>query len=364
MSDTLTEKGSTEGMVDYNENSQAQRQNANRHAGLIRDLAARVSGLSDQLNITDYGCGPGQSAVDTVSPAVEHWFETRPDKRLSVCHADQPGNDWNALMKLIHGPEGYRKGDAAVQVRTSVGSFYERMMPDQSVTLATCFTASHWLSATLRLNAPETVWFADLTGENRSAMWAQAEADWKRFLRLRAEELQPGGYLLVSTLGAVPEPGEINDVAASGRGIYRALQHVTEEMATEGLLKRETADHFVFGLWFMTSDEARRPIETDPFLSKAYEIDTLEAANVDESGDLFSTFIDSPDEYARKYAGYVRAFACSTLRSQLFAPSAGSEADIDALETEFFGRLERLYRETTSDFAFEQWFTTIVLKRR
>ena len=181
MSDTLTEKGSTGDMVDYYENSQAQRQNANRHAGLIRDLAARVSGLSDQLNITDYGCGPGQSAVDTVSPAVEHWFETCPDKQLSVCHADQPGNDWNALMKLIHGPEGYLKGDAALQVRASVGSFYERMMPDQSVTLATCFTASHWLSATLRLNAPETVWFADLTGENRSAMWAQAEADWKRF---------------------------------------------------------------------------------------------------------------------------------------------------------------------------------------
>jgi SAM dependent carboxyl methyltransferase len=364
MHQETTAERSTEGMVDYNENSQAQRQNASRHASTIRDLAERVLPLSDRLNITDYGCGPGQSAIDTVKPALDTWLNGGAKADVSVCHADQPGNDWNALMKLAFGPDGYMNVSRAHQVQTSVGSFYSRLVPDRSVTLATCFAASHWLSKSIRLHAPDTVWFADLTGENRKKLWQQAQSDWRNFLRLRAEELQSGGYLLVSTLGAVPEQGEINSIAASGRGIYRALQHVTAEMTDEGRLDRKTADSFVFGLWFMTSEEARGPIENDAFLSDAFEVDTLDAANADESGDLFSAYINQPSEYAHKYAGYVRAFACSTLRSQLFAPSAKTDDETDALETDFFDRLEALYREKTSAYAFEQWFMTIILRRR
>lgn len=363
MTEGLHQQGSTEGMVDYNENSLAQRQNANRHASTIRNLAERISTLSNRLNITDYGCGPGQSAIDTVQPALESWLQKDASSEISVCHADQPGNDWNALLKLAFGPDGYMNGPRTPLVQTSVGSFYKRLRPDGSVTLATCFAASHWLSRSLSLDAPDTVWFADLTGENRQKMWQLAQNDWINFLRLRAEEIQTGGYLLVSTLGSVPQADEINGIAASGRGIYRALQKVTAEMAREGRLDQKSADSFVFGLWFMTSEEARGTIEGDAYLLNAYEIASLDAANVDESGDLFSAYIDNPAEYARKYAGYVRAFACSTLRSQLFAPSAGSEAGIDKLETEFFERLETLYREKTSDYAFEQWFMTIVLRR-
>ncbi|CTQ56208.1 SAM dependent carboxyl methyltransferase [Roseibium album] len=364
MIDSLNQLGSTDGMVDYNENSLAQQQNANRHASTIRNLAEQVSTLSNRLNITDYGCGPGQSAIETVRPALDVWSNNTSSKHISVCHADQPGNDWNALINLAFGPDGYMSATHVPQVRTSVGSFYGRLMPDRSVTLATCFAASHWLSKSIRLDAPGTIWFADLTGENRKKMWQQAQSDWRNFLRLRAEEIQSGGYLLVSTLGSVPEPGEINGIAASGRGIYRALQHVTAEMTDEGRLDRKTADSFVFGLWFMTSEEARGSIENDALLADAFEVDTLDAANADESGDLFSTYINQPAEYAHKYAGYVRAFACSTLRSHLFAPSAKTDDEIDGLETDFFDRLETLYREKTSAYAFEQWFMTIILRRK
>lgn len=49
-----------------------------------------------------------------------------------------------------------------------------------------------------------------------------AHNDWVRFLQLRALELRPGGYLLVSTLRSVSDPKETNGAAASGHGIYRA----------------------------------------------------------------------------------------------------------------------------------------------
>ncbi|MHA7773685.1 class I SAM-dependent methyltransferase [Roseibium sp. M-1] len=355
---------STEGMVDYNENSLAQRQNASRNSEVIADLARRVRALPVPLNITDYGCGPGQSAIETVRPALDVWADCDPSREVSVCHADQPGNDWNALMKLVFGKEGYMDRPHPPLVRTSVGSFYERLVPRSSVTLATCFAACHWLNGQVQINAPETLWFADLTGAARQQMQAQAEQDWKQFLRLRAEELRSGGYLLVASLGAVPEAGEINDTAASGRGIYRALQVVTAGMAADGLLDRQVADSFVFGLWFMTEDEARRPIEMDEGLNNAYDIDTIEVSPLLADGDLFACYAHDPKEYARRYTGYTRAFSCTTLRAHLFGPSAGPAHSAEDLETEFFRRFEALYEAETTRYAFEQWFLTVILRRR
>ncbi|MES0879621.1 hypothetical protein [Roseibium sp. SCP14] len=353
---------STEGMVDYDANSRAQKQNALHNSDVIFDLANRAASRSLPMNITDYGCGPGHSAIETVRPALKAW-NALPNANLSVCHADQPGNDWNALMGLVFGDDGYANTANAPQVRTSVGSFYERMMPDNSVTIATCFFASHWLSQSVQLHSPETIWFADLTGEARQKMWQLAKRDWVKFLHLRAQELQPGGYLFVSALGAVPEEGEINGIAAAGRGNYRAQQAVVASMVEDGQLDREVADNFVFGLWFLTENEARQAIEQNAELSKLYEIDTIEAEYVDDGGDLFLDCLSDPLEYGRRYAGYTRAYAGTTLRRNLFEPSAGHERTAEQLETEFFKRLEALYAEKTSRYACEQWHLKAILKR-
>lgn len=113
----------------------------------------------------------------------------------------------------------------------------------------TCFGASHWLSETVCLHSPGTLWFADLQGSVRDQMAARARADWVRFLHKRALELRSGGYLLVSTLGAVPDGSEINGLAASGRGIYRAMQIVAQEMVEDGRINAAVLHDFVFPIW-------------------------------------------------------------------------------------------------------------------
>jgi len=363
MADDRTMHRSTEGMVDYNANSRAQQQNAFRNADVITELAARVAGNAERLMIADYGCGPGQSTIETVRPALEVWRKAAPDKPLSVCHADQPGNDWNALARLVYSENGYAAGSDAPLVLTSVGSFYDRMLPDASVSIATCFFASHWLRDPVQLFAPETLWFADLAGDARVQMWKRAQSDWVRFLKLRAEELQPGGYLYVSALGAVPETGEINGTAAAGRTLYRAMQEVANGMVEDGLLDRDVAARFVFGLWFLTAREARVTIETHAEVKDLFDIDTVDVIRV-EDGDIFASSLEDPDEYARQYAGYTRAFAASTLRTHLFHPSAGSDDQALALEQEFFKRYEALYRLRTKELALEQWLLKAILRRR
>ncbi|MES0879622.1 hypothetical protein [Roseibium sp. SCP14] len=355
----------TEGMVDYDDNSLAQRQDTLRNSDVIFELASRLSNQPDNLNITDYGCGPGQSAIDTVRPALDAWRKSAQDKPVAVCHADQPGNDWNALMGIVFGQSGYADGEDAPQVTTSVGTFFNQMAPSASVSLATCFAASHWLSSPFKIDAPNSVWFADLPEQAHLQMQAKALQDWSTFLRQRAKELQSGGYLFVSTLGAVPSPGDPNGKAVSGRGVYRAFQKVTASMKEDGLLDPSTADEFVFSFWFLSEEEARLPFETDEELAAAYEIELIKIGNKVEGGDVFGAYLQDPADYARRYSGFTHAFASSTLRNQLFAPScSGKKEDIDRLETEFFRRVEELYKEKTNTYAFEQWHLRVILKRK
>jgi len=218
-------------MVDYDRNSPVQQALVSRHADRIRRLVASLGEVRPELKIVDYGCGPGHSAIEAVRPAIEGYRARFPKSPIAVCHADQPGNDWNALFALAAGPEGYGKGDEGLRTEAAVGSFYDQMVGEGSVDFATCFMATQWSSRALRLHAPDTVWFADLEGEARAEMARLARADWVRFLSCRASELRRGGYLLVSTLGAVPDAGEANGAAVSGRGIYRAMSLVAKDMA-------------------------------------------------------------------------------------------------------------------------------------
>ena len=115
----------------------------------------------------------------------------------------------------------------------------------------------------------------------------------------------------------------------------------------------------------MTADEAREPLESEPFLRKNFEIEDISVvpAPVNPS-DIFADSVADPVEYARLYAGYTRAFAASTLRAQLLEPSSADKADADRLEQELFRRSEDLYRQSPGRYACEVWYLTVVLQKK
>ncbi|MDA4844951.1 hypothetical protein [Hoeflea poritis] len=359
---TPEDRRSTEGMVDYNRNSAMQQQLVNHYAERLGELVRRLGRVEPELRIVDYGCGPGQSAIEAVAPAIDTYRAQFSDAPISVCHADQPGNDWNGLFQLIPGPTGY----TAPFIRTgaAVGSFYDRMAAENSVDLATCFMASHWLSHAVSLDAPGSVWFADLQGAARVEMAERARRDWTRFLQCRARELRSGGFLLVSCLGAVPEAGEINGIAASGRAVYRAIHAVAQDMAQDGLIDKTVLDRFVFGVWFMTAREAQAPLQSDPELAEAFEIEEIAVVPAPRNPlDIYADFIADPAEYARLYVGYVRGFGHSTLHNYLFEPGAMNGRSAESTAEEFYRRLDALYRAEPGKHAGETWYLAVILRK-
>lgn len=363
--DPIETRKSTEGMVDYNRNSSAQQQHAIMQADHIRQLVGKLGRVEPELRLVDYGCGPGMSAIETVRPAIEAYRAQFADAPIAVCHSDQSGNDWNALFALVSGPDGYLPDNGPLRIEAAIGSFYDRLVAESSVSLGTCFFASHWLSHAVRLDAPGTVLFNDLQGAARAQLAEMARRDWVTFLRHRVAELQTGGYLLVSALGSVPDAAEANGAAVAGRGIYRAMQVVAQSMADDGMLDGDVLNGFVFSLWFLTEAEASEAISGDPVLAAACEIDHLAVTPAPKNpDDLFKDEIGDPAEYARLYVGYTKAFADSSLRTQLFEPSAQTPEAADDLADEFYRRLDALCRAHTDTYACEIWHLTVALRRR
>lgn len=363
-SDHRSKEKSTEGMVDYDENSSAQQSIISVQSSKLRDIAKRITKDGSVLRVADYGCGPGSSANAAVKPVLATWRARYPDAPLVACHVDQQGNDWNALFARINGPSGYNADIGNVRTEAAIGSFYNQMSDTASVNLATSFAACHWLSRSMPIHSPGTVWFADLEGSARNELASLARCDWQKFLHLRACELRSGGYLFITTLGSVPDASERNGAAASGRGIYRAIHEVADGMARDGVIDRRFLDEFLFSLWFMTAEEAREPLVSGGALASLFEVETIEVTpSPYNPADFFVNLLEDPTSYANAYKGYIRAFADSTLRAQLFSQSSTIGLAEDDVAHEFYCRLFRLYLERKSEFAFELWYLTVILRR-
>jgi SAM-dependent methyltransferase len=356
---------STERMVDYDRNSYMQDQMVRSRAEWVRTAVERIGRVVPEFTVMDYGCGPGHSALAAVAPAIDAYRAIDPRGTIVIRHSDQAGNDWNGLLELAFGADGYQRHGAGLRTEAVVGSFYTQLAAPGSVALGTCFAASHWLSRASSPSSPGTVWFADLQGETRAELAAFARADWTQFLRCRAVELRPGGIAIVSTLGSIPDETETNGVRASARRLYRAIFDVANQMVADDLIDAAALDRFVFPLWFPTAEDACAPITAEPDLKDAFDIVEASVAPAPvHPDDVYEDSLAEPDTYARLYAGYIRGFGESTLRLHLFGPSAKSADEVDALTDEFFVRLTRLYRAEPGKHASETMIMTLVLRRR
>lgn len=361
MNDTSS---STDGMINYEKNSLPQRHSIESRAQQVRDMADSVKATAQAINIADYGCGTGQNAVLAVRPSVESFVARYPDLYIYVYHVDQTDNDWNTLFRYAHDSDGYAGLSEYVRPVASVGTFYARAAPADSVDVGTCFGASHWLRQQPDIASPGTIWFADLQGESRATLRKQAQDDWTEFLTLRLQELRSGGRLMVSTLGAIPDQNEINGICASGRKTYRAINEVAKSMVDDGLLASEALERFVMPVWFMTKEEATEPFKYHKTLSSGFSIESVSVNEApSNSKDIFAESRSDIQSYAAKYRGFVRSFTESTFRAALFFQPGMDAEETETMINTFYDRFEAKIAWGAGKYAFELWLMTLQLRK-
>ena len=101
----------------------------------------------------------------------------------------------------------------------------------------------------------------------------QADADLRNFYHSRAQELVPGGKLLVQVFGR-------NDRYSTTDGLYDVMSDALLGLIDAGELPPRIYEDLIVPVYFRTVQELLAPIQGDEMLARAFRVDTVEDCDV------------------------------------------------------------------------------------
>lgn len=184
--------------------------------------------------VADYGSSQGKNSLAPMRFVLQNLRPRIGERRpIFVFHVDQPTNDFNSLFEVLSTDTERYALDHPHVFPCAIGrSFYESVLPPETVHLGWSSYAAVWLSH-IPKPIPDHFIAVCCTGEVRAAFDRQAAQDWEFFLSLRAKELAPGGRLIV----VLPGIGETG--SAGFEEIFNTANAVLAEMVQEGALTAE-----------------------------------------------------------------------------------------------------------------------------
>ncbi|OIT20727.1 PREDICTED: probable S-adenosylmethionine-dependent methyltransferase At5g38100 [Nicotiana attenuata] len=201
----------------YKKNSAYQRRVVRATKQLVNAVVAeklQVESLNIQrgiFQITDMGCSTGPNtfiSVQNIVESVELKFQNKNDTKIpkiQVFFSDHSFNDFNTLFASLPTNKPYYAAAA-------VGSFYDRVFPDESLHIVNCSYGLHFLSKVPSEVEDKTspawnkgkIYYSHAKEEVIREYERQYEKDMDSFLNARAQEVVPGGLVFI-TVPARPD---------------------------------------------------------------------------------------------------------------------------------------------------------------
>jgi hypothetical protein len=298
---------------------------------LFEEAAAAVPLPSppQPIVIADYGASTGHNSLLPISSALPVLRgRTRPEHSILVVHTDVPDNNFTVMFEtLAEDPDTYLHKDAATFASAVGRSFYNQIIPSNSVHLGWSSWAVQWLSR-VPAPVPDHLQVAYSADESvRSAYARQAAYDWHEFVAFRGRELCPGGRLVILTM-ALDEHGEFGY-----RPLLTALVDVLSELVAGGLLTEDEVHRMCLPTVGRREADFMAPFAP----SGRFERLSIEHLEVFDAEDRFWLQYQN-DHDAAGFAALWAAFAKAAVFPTLATALAGGRAD--ARSAQFFDRLE------------------------
>ena len=287
----------------------------------LEDAARRVAVEPEDrpLVIADYGSSQGKNSLGPMRAALRALrARVSADRPVFIFHIDQPSNDFNSLFEVLSSDPDRYAADHVDVFPCAVGrSFYEQVLPPESVHVGWCSFAALWLS---RIPGPLPGHFIAVhgSGPGHDAFARQAAEDWETFLRLRARELRPGGRLVI----VLPAR---NDEGVTGyEDFMDQANGALGEMVDAGEIRREERARMVLGPYPRQRSELLAPFQAGHFTElrvEHYELLSLPDAawgDYERDGDARAM--------ATKHALFFRSVFVPSLASALDGVRAGDAA--------------------------------------
>ncbi|KAL3639360.1 hypothetical protein CASFOL_017267 [Castilleja foliolosa] len=243
----------------YTKNSLYQR--AVMEAGMLlvqKSIADHIhSHVSDTFTIADLGCSVGPNtfiAVDNIIDSVKLKFRNT-DKipEFQVYFNDHTLNDFNTLFKTLPPNRDYYSSGVP-------GSFYARLFPRSSLHIVNSSYSLQWLSRVpSEIMDPKSVSYnkgrIHYISDNEEVVKAytrQHAKDFSCFLDARAEEIVPGGLLM---LVLPARPNGMHHSEDPFAIIDKQLGACLMDLAKKGLIEEEKVNTFNLPLYMASPKE-------------------------------------------------------------------------------------------------------------
>lgn len=185
------------------------------HAVVMEKLQVETGSI---FQITNMGCSIGpntfilvKNIVESVELKFQNLINTTTNnnniqkKHIQVFFSDHACNDFNTLFESLPSDKSY-------YAHAAIGSFYDRVFPDESIHIVNCSYGLHFLSRvpsyvedkkSLAWNKGK-VYYSHSKEDVIKEYSRQYEKDMECFLNARAQEVVPGGLMFI-TVPARPD---------------------------------------------------------------------------------------------------------------------------------------------------------------
>ena len=325
-------------------------------------LAAQdLAGQSGAITFTDMGCADGGTSLDMWGAVLRDLRATFPDKALQLTYTDLPKNDFSQLFQIVHGQTdlpAYAPGIDNLYLMASATSFHHPIVPSGTLNLGFSATASHYISET-PAQIPDHVHMVGATGDIRAAFEAQGAKDWEAFLLARAQELAPGGRLVLYNFG-IDEQGRYLG-HTGGQSMFDTFALLWRALVEDGTITEAEFRATNFPQHYRTVDEFAAPFRDESSAVfkaglRLEDIGTLHTRCPFEHS--FSEDHGDPVRFAREYIPTLRSWSEPTFVAGLSATRAAE--DIAPIIDRFYQSYEDLVAADPAGHAMDYIHARVV----
>src|SRR5215212_9336404 len=302
--------------------------------------------------VADFGAAQGRNSLGPMRRAVEKLRRrTTVSTPIVVIHTDLPQNDFGSLFTLVEAsPESYLRGVENVFALAAGKSFYERIFPDDYLSLGWTAISVPWLSK-VPCNIPDHV-YAQRAGQSvRKAYAEQAREDWQRLLGHRARELRPGGELIVVAV-TTDHTGNIG-----GESLMDLTNEPLLAMVEAGLIRPEEYGRMNMPAYHRTMEEFTEPLRSGTLTEELILKESIRAESSDQLWPEYEQRGDA-NAFAASYTEFMRAFTEAPLFAGLDADR--TLTDHERLANEYFKRMRSLIEANPKR---ARWYWHVALLR-
>lgn len=210
-------------------------------------------------NFSDMGCADGGTSLDLWRTVVKH-IRAEDTTDIQIVYADQARNDFNALVKILHGLtqfDSYLGEHSDVHALQSGSSFYSPILPANSLHLGYSATAMHWLSQKPG-DISNHVHMVGASDKDRAVFAAQGAKDWENILLQRARELVPGGKLVFANFCIDEEGRYLGNTG--GVNMFDNFNTNWQSFVDDGVISSEEYNAMTLPQYYNSVEEFSAPL--------------------------------------------------------------------------------------------------------